>query len=238
MITYRLKIGFTLAEVLITLGIIGVVASLTVPNLISKYAEKQVISKLNKIQYTFSNAYTSAIFENGTPDRWNLDANAEGTQAFFDKIKPNLQISKECHYDNRFDCGWNDSYFYYLNGTKSSEHIHNGYTKTFVLSDGSIGAFYLHSTEVKPNPGCVNNGNYFSCASLLIKTDSSDKQMLGKNVFSFRFEHSRFVPDGLNADMQQCYNIGKKCTAWVVYNKNMDYLNCEGLTWSGQNKCQ
>ena len=40
------KCAFTLAEVLITLGIIGVVAALTIPTLISKYQEKQTIVKL------------------------------------------------------------------------------------------------------------------------------------------------------------------------------------------------
>lgn len=38
---YTNKQGFTLAEVLITLGIIGVVAAMTLPSLINNYREKQ-----------------------------------------------------------------------------------------------------------------------------------------------------------------------------------------------------
>ena len=38
---YKLKNGFTLAEVLITLGIIGVVAALTIPALIGNYQKKK-----------------------------------------------------------------------------------------------------------------------------------------------------------------------------------------------------
>ena len=37
---WKNKKGFTLAEVLITLGIIGVVAALTMPALINKYQKK------------------------------------------------------------------------------------------------------------------------------------------------------------------------------------------------------
>ena len=37
---YKNKKGFTLAEVLITLGIIGVVAALTMPALINSYEKK------------------------------------------------------------------------------------------------------------------------------------------------------------------------------------------------------
>ena len=38
----ELQQAFTLAEVLITLGIIGIVAAMTIPNLMTKYYEKQV----------------------------------------------------------------------------------------------------------------------------------------------------------------------------------------------------
>lgn len=38
----RIKTGFTLAEVLITLGIIGVVAAITIPNLIANYKAQRL----------------------------------------------------------------------------------------------------------------------------------------------------------------------------------------------------
>jgi prepilin-type N-terminal cleavage/methylation domain-containing protein len=40
--------GFTLAEVLITLGIIGVVAALTIPGLIASYQKKVVETRIKK----------------------------------------------------------------------------------------------------------------------------------------------------------------------------------------------
>ena len=40
MLLRKVKFGFTLAEVLITLGIIGVVAAMTIPTLMQKYYEK------------------------------------------------------------------------------------------------------------------------------------------------------------------------------------------------------
>ena len=51
--SYRLndftkKAAFTLAEVLITLGIIGVVAAMTIPTLISKYQEKVLENHFKK----------------------------------------------------------------------------------------------------------------------------------------------------------------------------------------------
>jgi len=42
------KKGFTLAEVLITLGIIGVVASLTIPTLMANYQKVQYVTGLKR----------------------------------------------------------------------------------------------------------------------------------------------------------------------------------------------
>ena len=47
------KSAFTLAEVLITLAIIGVVAAMTIPTLISSYREKVVETKLVKFYKFF-----------------------------------------------------------------------------------------------------------------------------------------------------------------------------------------
>ena len=46
-----IKFGFTLAEVLITLGIIGVIAAITIPALISTYRKKQLEAQI-KTTYT------------------------------------------------------------------------------------------------------------------------------------------------------------------------------------------
>lgn len=50
------KIAFTLAEVLITLGIIGIVAAMTLPALINKYQQKQTITQLQKVYSVLNQA--------------------------------------------------------------------------------------------------------------------------------------------------------------------------------------
>ena len=69
-----IKRGFTLAEVLITLGIIGVVAAMTMPTLIQKNNEKATVTKLKKIMNVMNSAITMSINENGPIDSWNLTA--------------------------------------------------------------------------------------------------------------------------------------------------------------------
>ena len=52
--------GFTLADVLITLGIIGIVAALTLPSLIQKYQEKVTLERLKKSIFTsFTGVYSN-----------------------------------------------------------------------------------------------------------------------------------------------------------------------------------
>ena len=49
------KKAFTLAEVLIVLGIIGIVASMTIPTLIQKVSERETVSKLKKVLFKIVN---------------------------------------------------------------------------------------------------------------------------------------------------------------------------------------
>ena len=61
------RYAFTLAEVLITLGIIGVVAAMTMPSLIANYKEKEVITKAKKDYSLVMQAFSLAQSEAGIP---------------------------------------------------------------------------------------------------------------------------------------------------------------------------
>ena len=68
------KRAFTLAEVLITLGIIGVVAAMTIPTLMQKYYEKQTVTKVIEIQSIVSQALKLVEEDYDTPENWGLSA--------------------------------------------------------------------------------------------------------------------------------------------------------------------
>ena len=59
------KGAFTLAEVLITLGIIGVVAALTLPSLIQKYQDQVLENQLKKTYSTLSQGIQKAMADDG-----------------------------------------------------------------------------------------------------------------------------------------------------------------------------
>lgn len=89
-----MKKAFTLAEVLITLGIIGIVASLTIPTLVNNYRKKQFETGLKKEYSVLLQALDMYKQDNETPlkkeDTDQLHAE------FKNKIKPYLKILVDC----------------------------------------------------------------------------------------------------------------------------------------------
>ena len=65
--------GFTLAEVLITLGIIGVVAALTLPVLIANHKKTVVETRLEKFYSVMNQAITQSELENGDKNTWDIN---------------------------------------------------------------------------------------------------------------------------------------------------------------------
>lgn len=149
--TFRIKIrnitggimkkAFTLAEVLITLGIIGVVAALTIPNLISHYQKEKTVTQLKKNFSLANQAIMLAVADHGDYLGWE-SVDEIGENAYFDKYwKPyfkgiTLCTNKNiCQYEQR---GGNLSSFYYLNGNESRITAVYGGRSTIMLPDGTI----------------------------------------------------------------------------------------------------
>lgn len=82
------KNGFTLAEVLITLGIIGVVAAMTIPTLMQTQRKIATQFALKKFYSQRSNAIKPSEVENGVVDKWTREAEVlsmgvNGVENFF-----------------------------------------------------------------------------------------------------------------------------------------------------------
>ena len=105
------KSAFTLAEVLITLGIIGVVAAMTIPVLIQKHNNQVVETRLKKVYTVMNQAILMSEAQNGPVELWNF-------------ADPNF---------------WDTHFAPYLNVLKTESFRANGYDyKLIYFPDGSL----------------------------------------------------------------------------------------------------
>lgn len=66
--------AFTLSEVLITLGILGVVIAMTLPALMSKYRKQEISARLKKFYTIMNQAIMMSELENGDIKYWEIRA--------------------------------------------------------------------------------------------------------------------------------------------------------------------
>lgn len=260
---YR-KFGFTLAEVLITLGIIGIVASMTLPVLIQKNQEKVTISKLKKAYSALSQAYLFAVQEQGTPDLWNIKGkesiyDEEGNISGYDTSGIEVQrknltkFMKGRNCENNSKCIASDGLKYAnLSRTAFDTETSRINFPRFMLTDGTIINF---TNVISETCTAIDMGKANVCSHIevFLPTDKRE-QRRGVNNFMFYLTKDGIVPAGRGERAgygtynfeQFCKNSpeftsrenGHGCTAWVLVNENMDYLRCNDLSFNGKTKCR
>ena len=104
------KNGFTLAEVLITLGIIGIVAAMTLPSLIQKNQDKELISRTKKVYSELTNALLLAQRDLGTVgDNSTLFNTTDTSQVVAENLKKYFKGAFYCKNYSQKGC----SKYYY-----------------------------------------------------------------------------------------------------------------------------
>ena len=128
--------AFTLAEVLITLGIIGIVAAMTLPTVINNHKRVETETRLKKAYSTISQAFQAAQAKHGEVKDWpEWDESAEKVLRTY--ILPELKGAKlfpsnenpsnlMCH-EGKFITGG------YINGNKESTQ-YGWMSKTYISS--------------------------------------------------------------------------------------------------------
>ncbi len=150
------KAAFTLAEVLITLGIIGVVAAMTLPSLIQNYQKKALATQTQKFYSTMSQAVKQYMADYGvddlrnTPlagDNYDDDSKLpEAIASIRDFATKYLKVVKECNPSDENDNNcFAPVYRLWDNSIPDGENTWNfttgaawSYRRDYVLADGSV----------------------------------------------------------------------------------------------------
>lgn len=139
-----MKKAFTLSEVLVTLGIIGVVSAMTVPTLMQNYQRKSYVTQLNKVYNLLSQSLM--IFQNNK-NALNLKEAGlvKGAEAEF--LKGNFKIVKDCGFDAA-NSGCFASSYSTMTSNDSITPPATSYYKV-VLSNGASVALILNEASYK-----------------------------------------------------------------------------------------
>ena len=166
----RNKYAFTMAEVLITIGIIGVVAAMTFPSLVAGYRKNVALNKLKKAYTEISQAFQMAELEHGPCEYWDYGTAFDGDSAvnFMNTyLVPYLKVIKNCGKES--GC-WNGE-AYSLSGIRNS-----------VYGDSST-----HNAKIIVNSGYsigITSGGYYVNVQISLNGPSGDeKAIMGKDLF-------------------------------------------------------
>lgn len=138
------RIAFTLAEVLITLGIVGVVAAMTMPTLIADYQKQVTVNKLKKTYSVLSQAIKLSENDNGSMKEWvyRYGYQDPNPSTFGTYIAPYLKaelIRKEDHLIHTIDnksMGLAGNWYYTPDGTGYLEFVASYYYNIYIDING------------------------------------------------------------------------------------------------------
>lgn len=97
--------GFTLAEVLITLGIIGIVAALTLPSLITSYQKQVTVNKVKKFYTNFNQALKLSELDNGEFKYWDVKTSDDLYDNYLAPYLKVVQVQRNIHVSGNFTGG-------------------------------------------------------------------------------------------------------------------------------------
>lgn len=199
------KYAFTLAEILIVLTIIGVVASLTVPVVLNNISQAELKTAFKK-NYSVINQATRLILINDTPNFKNL-CNNDDNNCLANFYKKYLNVVKICSGNSgEFlgNCWHQDGEWNQLNGPQRMDGD-DGNTG-LILSSGAF--LNIHNTDLycdedESIPSAP--GTFLVCAEMTIDVNGFKKpNVIGKDIYFMSILEKQLRPGG---DSGSSYNL-------------------------------
>lgn len=240
---------------MITLGVIGVVAGMTLPNLIHKAQDRATVVRLKKTYSVLNQAFRRAVDDYGTIETW-CDAEKyragdraeclERIPAILSQYLPMQSAKISVNYTKRLSSGK------FNMGSSSANN-----NTTYLLNDGTILYFSLTPGDNISRNWCKATSDlygagrfYYLCGTVYVDvTGKSRPNVNNKDFFAFKIFQDGITPMGNSADNMASYyhrfneacmkengNYGA-CTGWVLSQENMDYQYCSDLSYNGKTKC-
>lgn len=212
----KLNMAFTLAEVLIVLGIIGVVAEMTIPTLMNNVQDQATKTAWKKAFSELSQAYEMLIVDNGGIDIGG-QCNDWDNICLRNLFAQKLIVSKTC--DNPVSQGCTVANSKFMDGSTlvSSLDINSDAWPAVLTNSGFAIKFRYHTK------GC--DYTYPSeCGWLQVDVNGAKKpNTMGKDIFLISLAKNKLIPEGAQGTSTDpatdCATggTGRACAAKFLY---------------------
>ncbi len=201
------RVAFTLAETLITLGIIGVVAAMTISNVVVKYQKQTTAKKLHQA-YNFLQQVTSlAQNDYGDIETWdcfNITNNCSTEDFAKQYLLPYLQDTELKVYGSVLDAGYKRYPKYWNNG-------------------GTLG--YNNYYIIKVKQGYVYIVGYWESRyryfEIYIDINGTQKpNIVGKDIFTATYGYNKDISKQYRLQMANYFNANRDELLSDYCNKN------------------
>ncbi len=202
--------AFTLAEVLITLAIIGVVAALTIPSVVHNYQKQETVTRLKKAYSSIIQATNLAVAKYGATESWEIldykDTSNGGTQKFGENyLVPYLKLKKDCQTSTAGECAVN------IYDTAGNRLSFDATWSRLLLTEGILIAYATYSNSTQ------KYANFFIDVNGGIKKPN----ILGKDVFHYIYyfdgyglKNGKLLPANYSSD-RTALKSNCKVSTWV-----------------------
>ena len=207
--------AFTLAEVLITLGIIGVVASMTIPSLMQKYRKQETTARLKKFYSTMSQAIMHAEADLGMKAyEWDSVTQASNnpgqsyneTYAYYNKyLAPYIKTLK-------VEKGVYDT----PNNINSKTKVYFPDSSTMEINSGyCVSLYYDVNGDKKPNELGRDIFLFFIATSFIHQFEGREQELYENRSFD-----AVYLPlyNTKAKALDACKRDAKYCSSYLMYN--------------------
>ena len=207
--------AFTLAEVLVTLGIIGVVSAMTVPTLMQNYQRQSYVTQLHKVYNEMSQ-----VFQQMMTDRNALNLKETGllntTEQATETFKNYFKVVQDC--GNNFSPCFASEYRS-TTGSSIKPAEANWWSSSFVLADGA--AIGLHGL-IDYSAGNVSYPYGYMYVDI---NGAKGPNIVGRDFFLFYYFNDGTLDDVVTPE---CKTAGICSSTLEVQRVN---YSCVGQTW-------
>ena len=204
---------------MITLGIIGIVAALTIPALIGNYKKQETLSRLKKAYTIINQALKMSEIDNGEYEYWE-DGQALGADVYLQKYwLPYFNVLKICYSPE--ECSYTSKFPYTeLSGAQSALQFSGEKNRIpFITNDGIV---YIISIAIG---GDANTPGEKSSLIYIDINGSKKPNVIGKDVFVFQRVNGKGIlplyydksENAINSSCSKTSN-GNACAAKLIRN--------------------